>query len=507
MMGGLMPPPPPPMMGGMPPPPPGMPGMMTKPAPKENMMKRVDWKPIKNNQDSNDSVWKELMGDIIDVKSTVDDNVDQLKTLFTQKATTSKLPAAKKEQSDTVSVLPSNISRNISIVIASQFKGVDDAQRLIRKIMDFDEIPSAHVASLYQLISSIPEESKTELLKAGCSTFDKLPKDEQFMFHFLKRDHIQQNLLSLMYMNSSLELFNELNEKLEFKKMSCDVVRKSEGFKKILAYILAVGNIMNEGRRNLTNVSGFNLDILPKLDGTRANDPNTKSLLHYIAKIIKEKEESVCTFYQEDQFYELVSKSAKLSLSSLIPLQKEFTNQAEHLQNEMKYFMKNKKLTSDGSKRLTEAADTASGQLEYLTKLSQECESTYLETLEFYHYDTMDSSGDSDPFFSVICDFVNKFKKACDENTQKEEQERAKLRRQNSVFQQKLNRSLAAKENALKDEREANTASSEKQTEEKKGNQTELQSQEETKVELAVKKQTELSSESAPVEHTQNNQQ
>jgi hypothetical protein len=432
------PPPPPP-----PPPPPGTPsapgaGKLTRVA----SMKRLDWKPIKRLASETDlnSIWNEMSSEINAAQSLVNEEVEKLKILFAQSSSNMKrVSTPRVEPENLISILPSNVSRNLGIILASQFRGMDDVHQLIKKIMELQPMQPGQISSLYQLITSVTDDIRGKLIKAGCTEYEKLPKSEQFLFHLLTRDRLPEHMKSILYIHTIPELFDQLNEKLQLKLASCYAVRTNEGFKKILAYILAIGNTMNEGRRNLSGVAGFNLDILPKLDGTKANDDSTKSLLHYLAKMIKEKEESVCYFYEKENFEDLVSKSARLGMSTLVQLQKQFSEQKDHLEAEFRYYTKTMKLSDEAMKRLKENAESAIGHYDYLHSLSEDCEQLYLETLDYFHFNKDEIMGEIDPFFTLIDQFIKKFKKACEENRIIEEQELAKLKRKKQLKALKKN--------------------------------------------------------------------
>ena len=55
----------------------------------------------------------------------------------------------------------------------------------------------------------------------------------------------------------------------------------SEGVKRVLGIILALGNYMNGGNVQRGQADGFSLDILPKLKDVKSRD-NASTLLHFV---------------------------------------------------------------------------------------------------------------------------------------------------------------------------------------------------------------------------------
>jgi hypothetical protein len=433
------PPPPPPMMNGIPPPPPmfgnGPPppplfGMTPRTLQRtESMMKRLDWKPIKR-ADNGQSVWSELGASIQDAQVEITQDVEKIKTLFSQKSASAvNLKAAAKPVVEDLSVLPSNLNRNISIILASKFRGVDDPVKLVNTIAEFGTLDLDQLNNLQQFMTSVTSDLRSKLIEAGQTNYDKLPKSEQFIYHLVIKERVKQNIETMIYEHTLPELCEKLKEKIDLKINSCNMLRNSEGFRKILAYVLVIGNVMNEGRGNLSGVGGFKLDVLTKLENTKGNDKGTKSLLHYLAKVIREKEESVCEFYNENGFEDLINRSSRVGLSSIVPFQKELEKQMNHLQRELYYYKD--KLTGPSLDKLKRLAEQATNEYGSLCSLYETCEELYSETLDYYHFEK-ETAGETDPFFELLYNFVNMFKRACQEIKDQEEQERLKALRMSS---------------------------------------------------------------------------
>ena len=75
---------------------------------------------------------------------------------------------------------------------------------------------------------------------------------------------------------------------------ACDDVRGSERLKKVLKYILRVGNQLNDGETQ----AGFSLDSLLKLQTAKAFDKKT-SILQYVITVIQRQDEDCLRFPSE----------------------------------------------------------------------------------------------------------------------------------------------------------------------------------------------------------------
>jgi hypothetical protein len=430
------PPPAPPLPGfGGPPPPPPPPGMFGSgpQAPKKiertASMKRLDWTPIRNAA-SSQSVWSEI--EIVRTSSQenmIDGNsLEEFKNIFAQRAAASLAKTANKTlEVKEESVLPMNLNRNIGIVLASQFRSITDPQELVKMITEFGPLDLPQLTNLLQFVTALNRDQKAKLLTVGSKTYSLLPKTEQYLYHLVHNERLQQQIETMIFMHSMPEVIDSLNERIQMKVDSCEILRQSEGFKRILHFVLTIGNIMNEGRGNLTGASGFGLDILPKLEDTKATiSKDTKSLMHYLAKMIKEKEENVCEFYV-GAFEECMNKSSKYSLNSLNSLLKQVELQEKHMTTEYNYYTSNRSEISEHSyNKLQELYEKAVQDNESVKSFYDAATQIYKETLEYYHYEFKDSVGESDMFFSVINDFVVRFKRAVEENKRKEEQQKKK---------------------------------------------------------------------------------
>ena len=87
---------------------------------------------------------------------------------------------------------------------------------------------------------------------------------DKFVFTLSDIDRLIPRLKCLLFKHKYPHMISDARKALKIATRACKEVRKSGDFRKLLEYILLVGNIMNSGSCKAKAV-GFDLSYLPKV--------------------------------------------------------------------------------------------------------------------------------------------------------------------------------------------------------------------------------------------------
>ncbi|KAL9809655.1 Formin-like protein 20 [Arabidopsis thaliana] len=171
-------------------------------------------------------------------------------------------------------------------------------------VLDVDQIEN--------LIRFCPTKEEMELLKNYTGDKATLGKCEQYFLEVMKVPGVESKLRAFSFKIQFGTQIAELNKGLNAVNSACEEVRTSEKLKEIMANILCMGNILNQGTAEGSAV-GFKLKSLLILSDTCA--PNSKmTLMHYLCKVLASKASDLLDFHKD---LESLESASKIQLKSL----------------------------------------------------------------------------------------------------------------------------------------------------------------------------------------------
>ncbi|BAB11443.1 unnamed protein product [Arabidopsis thaliana] len=134
----------------------------------------------------------------------------------------------------------------------------------------------------------------------------------QYFLEVMKVPGVESKLRAFSFKIQFGTQIAELNKGLNAVNSACEEVRTSEKLKEIMANILCMGNILNQGTAEGSAV-GFKLKSLLILSDTCA--PNSKmTLMHYLCKVLASKASDLLDFHKD---LESLESASKIQLKSL----------------------------------------------------------------------------------------------------------------------------------------------------------------------------------------------
>lgn len=329
-------PPPPPVMGGPPPPPPTLSfanilpyGMREKKKYKiEQPLKKVNWNKIQTQHLKENSFWVKVNEEKLaseDIFQILIENFStkQTKTKLTDAKNFDDFGAKKKNNMRQLKYLDDKQAQNLSILIRS-LKA--DPNEICQWLMDCD-LEKLNQSYLEQLEKFLPEDKILGQYQELKENIDELDNSEKFLVIISKIKGLRKRLRSLIFKCKFPEQQEEIKVDLIAGIETCNDVRNSTKFQKLLEVLLLVGNIMNSGSANLEASIGFDMKFLPKFHGTKAND-NRRTLLHLVAQIVSDKHSQLINFSED--FSAFIEQASRVD-SSVI--QKNLSDMKQSIKN------------------------------------------------------------------------------------------------------------------------------------------------------------------------------
>lgn len=178
-------------------------------------------------------------------------------------------------------------------------------------------------------------------------------------------------------------------------KLAIEEIKTNEIFKKILGYVLTIGNIMN-GNTSKGQADGFNLDFLNKLNGVKDNA--NKNVLQYILGEIKKQDE---TFENFKKNFPNVGEAGKIPLAETQSGLNRLKKDVKEAQN---MFNKISTLKDEFCNKMSVIVEQYTKQVEDVEKELEANIKLFQETVLYYGYEAKESKYKNPEEFFVLID-------------------------------------------------------------------------------------------------------
>uniref|UniRef100_A0A8C8S0S1 Grid2 interacting protein n=1 Tax=Pelusios castaneus TaxID=367368 RepID=A0A8C8S0S1_9SAUR len=279
-----VPPPPPP------PPPPPVPcappllhrGLVHRRSESSHMsVKRLRWEQVENSEGT---IWGQLGED-----SDYDKLSDMVKYLDlelhfgTQKPAKPTLLPESFKKKDVVEILSHKKAYNTSILIA-HLKLSHIELRQILMTMESDRLESSHIK---QLLLFAPDAEEVQQYQNFQDNPSKLSEPDQFVLQMLSVPEYKTRLRSLYCKTTLQEKAEEIKASYECICKASLELKSSKKLAKILEFVLAMGNYLNNGQPKTNKTTGFKINFLTELNTTKTVDGKS-TFLHILAKSLSQ---------------------------------------------------------------------------------------------------------------------------------------------------------------------------------------------------------------------------
>uniref|UniRef100_A0A8C8C1D5 Delphilin n=1 Tax=Oncorhynchus tshawytscha TaxID=74940 RepID=A0A8C8C1D5_ONCTS len=280
-----VPPPPPPPL---PPPcdPPPLPNSSPCAGDTNHMsVKRLRWEQVENSEGT---IWGQLGADPdYDKLSDMVKYLDLELHFGTQQSSKPAFLPESLKKKDVVEILSYKKAYNASILIA-HLKLSPGELRKVLMTMTTDRLEPAHIK---QLLLYAPDDQEVKQYQRFDQDSAKLSDPDQFVLQMLMVPEYKTRLRSLHFKTTLQEKTEEMKAGYECIYKASVELRSSKKLAKILEFVLAMGNYLNNGQPKTNKTTGFKINFLTELSTTKTVDGKS-TFLHILAK-------SLCQHFPE----------------------------------------------------------------------------------------------------------------------------------------------------------------------------------------------------------------
>lgn len=368
-------------------------------------VKRLRWEQVENSEGT---IWGQLGED-----SEYDKLTDMVKHLDldlhfgTQRRSISPPePAFQPEnlkKKDVVEILSHKKAYNASILIA-HLKISPEELRQVLMNMTTDRLEPAHIK---QLLLYAPDEEEVKQYEQFDQDPGKLSEPDQFIFQMLMVPDYKTRLRSLYFKTTLQERTEEMKIAYDYIYKASVELRSSKKLAKILEFVLAMGNYLNNGQPKSNRTTSFKINFLTELSTTKTVDGKS-TFLHILAK-------SLC-----QHFPELLSFPRDLTTVPLAAKvnQRAITTELSDLHSTVQDIRAAcQKIQSTPDDHFTSVMSTflenSHPAIQSLESLQTRAMEEFSKVASYFGEDSKSSS--TETFFGIFSEFVSKFERALSE--------------------------------------------------------------------------------------------
>ncbi|XP_025909674.1 delphilin [Nothoprocta perdicaria] len=389
-----------------PPPPPPLPcapplhrGLLHRRADSNHMsVKRLRWEQVENSEGT---IWGQLGED-----SDYDKLSDMVKYLDlelhfgTQKPTKPTLMPESFKKKDVVEILSHKKAYNTSILIA-HLKLSHVELRQILMTMETDRLEPSHIK---QLLLYAPDGEEVQRYQNYKDNPSKLSEPDQFVLQMLSVPEYKIRLRSLHFKSTLQEKTEEIKASYECICKASLELKSSKKLAKILEFVLAMGNYLNNGQPKTGKTTGFKINFLTELNTTKTVDGKS-TFLHILAKSLSQHFPELLGFAKDLPTVPLAAKVNQRTLTADL-------NDLHATVGDIQMACRNMPATAEDRFAIvmTSFLESAQPAMRSLDDLQHKAMEDFSKVLSFFGEDSKVTT--SEAFFGIFAEFMSKFERA-----------------------------------------------------------------------------------------------
>ncbi|KAG9476714.1 hypothetical protein GDO78_002224 [Eleutherodactylus coqui] len=247
-------------------------------------------------------------------------------------------------------------------------------------------------------------EEERKHFQSYTGTASKLSEPDQFALQMMQVPEYKMRLRSLLFKST-------LQEKTEEIRASCDCVLKasaelknSKKLAKILEFVLAMGNYLNDGQPKTNRTTGFKINFLTELNTTKTVDGKF-TFLHILAKSLSQHFPELLSFAKD---LPTVPLAAKVNQRSLTADLSDLHLTIQEIKNACS------RMTSSPEDKFPLTMSTFLENtfpcMQSLDTLQHRAMEDFFKVCSYFGEDPKGST--TEAFFGIFADFISKFEKA-----------------------------------------------------------------------------------------------
>ncbi|XP_068439018.1 delphilin isoform X5 [Clinocottus analis] len=397
-----------------PPPPPLPPPCDPPPLPKPNhhasdanhmSVKRLRWEQVENSEGT---IWGQLGED-----SDYDKLTDMVKYLDldlhfgTQRRSMSPpepafLPENFKKK-DVVEILSHKKAYNASILIAHLKLSASELREVLMN-MSTDRLEPAHIK---QLLLYAPDDEEVKQYEQFEQDPAKLSEPDQFIFQMLMVPEYKTRLRSLHFKTTLQERTEEMKVAYDYIYKASVELKSSKKLAKILEFVLAMGNYLNNGQPKSHKTTSFKINFLTELSTTKTVDGKS-TFLHILAKSLCQHFPELLNFSRDLTTVPLAAKVNQRAITA------ELSDLGSTILDIRKACLKIPPTSEDHfASVMSSFLENSHPAIQSLESLQTQAMEEFSKVASFFGEDS--KSANTESFFGLFGEFMCKFERALTE--------------------------------------------------------------------------------------------
>ncbi|NXE54451.1 GRD2I protein, partial [Casuarius casuarius] len=361
-------------------------------------VKRLRWEQVENSEGT---IWGQLGED-----SDYDKLSDMVKYLDlelhfgTQKPTKPTLMPESFKKKDVVEILSHKKAYNTSILIA-HLKLSHVELRQILMTMETDRLEPSHIK---QLLLYAPDGEEVQQYQNYKDNPSKLSEPDQFVLQMLSVPEYKIRLRSLHFKSTLQEKTEEIKASYECICKASLELKSSKKLAKILEFVLAMGNYLNNGQPKTSKTTGFKINFLTELNTTKTVDGKS-TFLHILAKSLSQHFPELLGFAKDLPTVPLAAKVNQRTLTADL-------NDLHTTVSDIQMACRNMPATAEDRFAIvmTSFLESAQPAMRSLDDLQHKAMEDFSKVLSFFGEDSKVTT--SEAFFGIFAEFMSKFERA-----------------------------------------------------------------------------------------------
>uniref|UniRef100_A0A3Q3RSJ8 Glutamate receptor, ionotropic, delta 2 (Grid2) interacting protein, b n=1 Tax=Mastacembelus armatus TaxID=205130 RepID=A0A3Q3RSJ8_9TELE len=401
----LIPPPAPP-----PPPPPLPPPCDPPPLPKPGhhasdtnhmSVKRLRWEQVENSEGT---IWGQLGED-----SDYDKLTDMVKYLDldlhfgTQRRPKPAFLPDNFKKKDVVEILSHKKAYNASILIAHLKLSPAELRQVLMN-MTTDRLEPAHIK---QLLLYAPDDDEVKQYEQFEQDPVKLSEPDQFIFQMLMVPEYKTRLRSLHFKTTLQERTEEMKVAYDYIYKASVELKSSKKLAKILEFVLAMGNYLNNGQPKTHRTTSFKINFLTELSTTKTVDGKS-TFLHILAKSLCQHFPELLNFPRDLTTVPLAAKVNQRAITA------ELSDLHNTVQDIRTACLKIPPTAEDHfASVMSSFLENSHPAIQSLESLQTRAMEEFSKVASYFGEDSKSTS--TETFFGIFAEFMSKFERALSE--------------------------------------------------------------------------------------------
>ncbi|NWT62904.1 GRD2I protein, partial [Erythrocercus mccallii] len=315
----------------------------------------------------------------------------------TQKPTKPTLMPENFKKKDVVEILSHKKAYNTSILIA-HLKLSHIELRQILMTMETDRLEPSHIK---QLLLYAPDGEEVQRFQSYKENPGKLSEPDQFVLQMLSVPEYKIRLRSLHFKTTLQEKTEEIKASYECICKASLELKSSKKLAKILEFVLAMGNYLNNGQPKTSKTTGFKINFLTELNTTKTVDGKS-TFLHILAKSLSQHFPELLGFAKD---LPTVPLAAKVNQRTLTADLKDLHSTVSDIQKACH------SMPATPEDRfaivMTSFLESAQPAMRSLDDLQHKAMEEFSKVLSFFGEDSKMTT--SEAFFGIFAEFMSKF--------------------------------------------------------------------------------------------------